>query len=191
MHRQHLSESDVVVRDGLRVTSPERTFLDLAQHLSLHELVAFGDAALNLRRTTPEALSRRVGEVNRRPGIVLARTVIPLLDGRAQSPPETYARLWIIRAGLPAPTPQLSVRDRDGILLGHSDLGYDEWKLAMEYEGRGHSEPGQFGYDIDRYSRMTAAGWLVLRFSAAHLREDGRELVALTLMALRSRGFRG
>ena len=46
-----------------------------------------------------------------------------------------------------------------------ADLGYARWKVALEYEGRQHAEPDQFGRDIDRYSLMAADGWLVVRLA--------------------------
>ena len=71
----------------------------------------------------------------------------------------------------------------------HADLGYPGWKVALEYDGRQHADPGQFGRDIDRYSLMAADGWLVLRFAARHL---GGPVVVVerTRRALISRGWR-
>jgi very-short-patch-repair endonuclease len=74
--------------------------------------------------------------------------------------------------------------------VAHGDLGYDEWKVLLEYEGRQHAERAQFGRDIERYSLMAADGWLVLRFASGHV-ESPRTVVDRTRRALLSRGFRG
>lgn len=119
-------------------------------------------------------------------GIVNARDCLSLLDGRAQSRPESLLRTWIIDAGLPAPTPQAPVRNRQGLVVAHADLGYEELKIAIEYEGRQHADSEQFGRDIERYSRMAANGWLVLRFSKEHLKRPNL-VVARIRAAIESR----
>ena len=62
--------------------------------------------------------------------------------------------------------------------------------MALEYEGRQHADPDQFGRDVDRYSLMAADGWLVLRFAARHV-EGPTAVVGRTRRALISRGWRG
>jgi very-short-patch-repair endonuclease len=81
------------------------------------------------------------------------------------------------------------VHDRRGRAVVHADLGYERWKVALEYEGRAHAEPEQFGRDIDRYSLMAADGWLLLRYAAVHLRRPAT-VVERTRRALLSRGWR-
>jgi very-short-patch-repair endonuclease len=71
----------------------------------------------------------------------------------------------------------------------HADLGYEEWKIALEYEGRQHADRDQFGRDIDRYSLMAADGWLVLRFTNRHI-TGPTTVVDRTRRALISRGWR-
>ncbi len=79
--------------------------------------------------------------------------------------------------------------DRNGQEVVHADLGYREWKVALEFDGRQHADRGQFGRDVDRYSLMAADGWLVLRFAARHLTGPW-VTVERTRRALMSRGWR-
>ena len=72
--------------------------------------------------------------------------------------------------------------------MARADLGYEEWKVALEYEGRQHAEAEQFGRDVDRYSLMAADGWLVLRFAGRHL-GGPTALIDRTTRALMSRGW--
>ena len=81
---------------------------------------------------------------------------------------------------------QLRICDRFGRQVASADLGYDRWKIALEYEGRQHADPEQFGRDIDRYSLMAADDWLVLRFAARHGRHA---VVERTRRALINRGW--
>ncbi|WP_214839921.1 hypothetical protein [Arthrobacter sp. ISL-72] len=43
-HRLTFKDGEVMMHDGVRVTSPERTWLDLAAVLSVDELIAAGDS---------------------------------------------------------------------------------------------------------------------------------------------------
>lgn len=188
VHDRQLLAGDIAVLDGLPVTSGARLFVDLAPMLTERELVVLGDAMLRNNLADPATLAWRVQLAARRRGVVRARDALRHLDGRAQSVPESVIRHLIVCGGLPAPEPQLAILDQCGRVVAHADLGYEQWKILIEYEGRQHSETDQFGRDIERYSRMAADGWLVLRFSAAHL---GRPHVILERVrqALLSRGW--
>jgi hypothetical protein len=97
-------------------------------------------------------------------------TVVPLVDGRSQSPPESWVRVACARAGLPAPVPQFVVVEA-GEFLGRVDLAWPEARLIVEYEGAHHFEGVQISKDDERYRRLIAAGWRVIRVSAENLRD--------------------
>jgi very-short-patch-repair endonuclease len=78
-------------------------------------------------------------------------------------------RYWLLISELPAPQAQVPIVNSRGVTVAHGDLGYPEWRVLLEYEGRQHAEGDQFGQDVDRYSLMAADGWLVLRFAARHV----------------------
>jgi very-short-patch-repair endonuclease len=50
------------------------------------------------------------------------------------------------------------------------DFAYPELKLAIEYDGAWHAEPGQFAKDRRRLNQLVAAGWTVLHVTAEDLR---------------------
>jgi hypothetical protein len=188
VHARQLLPADVVQLDGLRVTSGAQTFLDLAEHLPPAELVAVGDALMLARQLTGEALAERLARADRVRGVVRARACAPLLTPKAMSRPESLVRYWLVVSDLPDPEVQVPVRDRWGRAVAHGDLGYEEWKLLLEYEGSGHATVEKFGSDIDRYSLMAADGFLVLRFAKRHLNRG--TVVDRTGRALMSRGWR-
>jgi len=188
VHGRALAPEDVVVHRGLRLTSGAQTFLDLAAVLPPPDLVAVGDALLRAGHVTAEGLSDRLVRADRVRGVVRARACAPLLSPLARSRPESLLRYWVVTARLPVPQPQIPIHDR-GRVVAHADLGYLEWKVAMEYEGRQHADANQFGRDIDRYSLMAADGWLTLRFAAGHL-QGPQIVVDRTRRALISRGWR-
>jgi hypothetical protein len=149
-------------------------------------LVAVGDALLREKHMTAESLQDRLARADRVRGVVRARTCAPLLSAKAMSRPESIMRYWLMTSDLPDPQPQVPIRDAWGNEVAHGDLGYEEWRLVLEYEGSQHAEIDQFGRDIDRYSLMD--GWLVMRFAHRHMRPT--TIVGRTRRALLSRGWR-
>jgi hypothetical protein len=189
VHQRDLRTGDVVDVDGLRVTSGPRTFLDLALTLPPHELVAVGDALLRTGRMDAAGLAARLAAADRVKGVVRARECAGLLSAEAMSRPESLLRYWLVTSDLPALEVQVPVLDRWGREVAHADLGWGRYRIAVEYEGRQHAEPEQFGRDIDRYSLMAADGWLVLRFAGRHLGGPA-VVVDRARRALVSRGWR-
>lgn len=184
-----LAETDVRLLRGLRVTSGAQTFLDLAADLPPHELVAVGDALHREQHLDADGLQERLARADRVRGVLRARACAPLLSPLAQSRPESLIRYWLQTSALPDPTPQVPVTDSRGLEVAHGDLGYGDWRVLLEYEGRQHAEPDQFRRDVDRYSLMGADGWLLLRFADQHLRTP-HTVLDRTRRALVSRGWR-
>jgi hypothetical protein len=189
VHVRDLVPGDVTVHRGVRVTGGPQTWLDLAGLVAPEELVAIGDSLLRQGHLDADSLQERLGRATGTRGIVVARTLAPLLTPLAASRPESLMRFWLLDSDLPAPEPQVPIFDRRGREVAHADLGYSEWKIAIEYEGRQHAEPGQFGRDLERYSLMSSTGWLLLRFGWSHLSRRST-IVDRVSGALRSRGAR-
>lgn len=188
IHVRDLRPADRSVLEGLPVTSGAQTWLDLAAVLPADELVAVGDALYRRQHLDAARLGERLDRAQGTRGVARARTLAPMLTPLAASRPESLARFWLIDGGLPVPVPQVPIRDRWGREVAHGDLGYPEWKVLIEYEGRQHADPRQFRLDVDRYSQMAADGWLVVRLADLHLR---RALVIDRVgRALWSRGAR-
>lgn len=136
VHGRQLVAGDIVELDGVPVTSGPRLFVDLAAMLTERELVILGDALLRTGLAAGPGLSWRVHLAARRRGVVRAREALRHVDGRAQSVPESVVRHVIVTGGLPPPVPQLPILDPFGRVVAHADLGYEEWKILIEYEGR-------------------------------------------------------
>jgi hypothetical protein len=188
-HVRSLLPEDVVARAGLPITSGAQTLLDLSAPLAPDELVAVGDALYRAGHLDHKTLGARLQRAQGARGVVVARHVAPLLTPLAASRPESLFRYWLTASELPDPEPQVPVFDRRGRVVAHADLGYPEWKVALEYEGRQHAEGRQFGRDLERYSLMAAGGWLLLRFGAPHLLRR-TAVIERVAGALRSRGAR-
>jgi hypothetical protein len=91
------------------------------------------------------------------------------VDPRAESPPESRVRVALVLAGL-TPVPQFEVW-AGSIFLGRVDLAFPEQRVLVEYEGAHHFEGTQIVRDDERFARLEAAGWRVVRLSSADLRD--------------------
>jgi very-short-patch-repair endonuclease len=101
-------------------------------------------------------------------GAARVRKAVPLVDPRAESAPESRVRVALALAGL-APEPQYEVRV-GARFLARVDFAWPAAKVALEYEGAYHFEDGQIVRDDERIAELRAAGWIVIRISAADLR---------------------
>jgi hypothetical protein len=178
---------DAVACDGLRVTYPARTWLDLAPLLDHERLVVLGDAAWRRDPGFADAIDERMaGGVGRR-GVRRARAARVALRPGVDSPPETRTRLVLVAAGLPEPLVNADVLDHTGAWLARPDLSWPRWRVAVEYEGDHHrTDRAQWRRDLGRDAVLQANGWLVLRVGADDLVRPDR-LVARVRAALASR----
>jgi hypothetical protein len=152
--------------DGMRVTTPARTAVDLACRYPLDRAVVAIDALARVTRLKVPDVELAAGRHPGRHGLERARKAIELVDPGAESPQETRVRLLIIRAGYPPPETQISVYNEYGVLIGEVDMGWRGLKIAVDYEGKHHRmSREQFDKDIRRIRDLTEAGWIVIRLT--------------------------
>jgi len=163
VYRDQVPASEVVVADGCRVTSAERTAWDLARRLPLVEAVVTTDALARLGSFPPAALLARRRAAPGARGCRRLDEVVALADPRAESPPETRLRLALVRGGLPRPEVQFRVLDEHGFVLARVDLAYPDARLAIEYDGAVHLGRRRWIRDRERDATLAVAGWQTLR----------------------------
>lgn len=130
-----LAAGDIVLVDGIAVTSLARTVLDLACQLTLGQAVAVGDAALRAGLNRTE-LNDLVEAARGRHGIGRARLACRLLDPRSESPEESRSRVVFYLADLPTPELQWLVHDDNGLLVARTDFGWPELGTVGEFDGK-------------------------------------------------------
>lgn len=161
------ADDEVDVIDGMRVTTPARTALDLACRYPRVKAVAAIDAlarATHLKVADVELLAERY---RGRRGIRRAREALGLVDPGAESPQETWLRLVVIRHGFPRPQTQIPVHDEYGALVAVLDLGWEDMKIAMDYEGAHHRINRRiFNHDIRKAEAVAELGWIDIRVTA-------------------------
>ena len=135
VHGAPLRAEEVVVQNGIPVTSLPRTVLDLARTLPMEQAVAAGDAALALG-LNPAALELGLLAMERWPGIRQARRTCAFLDARSESVGESVSRVRLHTDGLPCPDLQQEVLGPDGQVLARVDFLWKEQRTVGEFDGK-------------------------------------------------------
>ena len=182
-----LPDEEVCTVAGMRVTTAARTAFDIGRGLPVAKAVPVLDALLNATGIKPADVLTVANRHRRARGIRRLREALELADGGAESPQETRVRLLLVAAGLPKPETQIEFRD----LHIRVDMGWREWKVAVEYDGIQHWENRyQRSWDIERIALLEAAGWIVVRISAEMLSRP-EAIVERVKAKLRERGAAG
>ena len=166
-----LERGETVVLGRIPVTSLARTAFDLARRPPLWGAVARLDAlgaAASFNCADMLDIAARHRGVR---GIRQIPRVLALYDAASESPKETWLRLLIIEAGFPKPQTQIRVRGGSGTYF--LDMGWEDLKIAVEYDGDQHrTDRRQIAKDIKRLEELAALGWLVIRVAAGTPREE-------------------
>jgi len=195
-HRMNERLTQVCRHDGLPVTDPASTWASLGAWRGA-DLTAVGDFFCRVWRAgvgrpsagraplaTPEQLRLALAAGQRR-GADTLRESLGLVRLDSWSPRETGCRLILLAAGLPEPALNCDVFAADGAFLGCVDMAYPPERIAVEYQGRQHSDT--YARDVERLARLRAAGWIVIEVTAElYTRPD--VLAARVRAALNSRG---
>jgi hypothetical protein len=160
---------------GVRVTSAAETMLALSRDLGVLDLVVLGDSALHLGHLSMASLAEVAGQ--RRRGVARLREVIPLLDGRSESPWESVLRMLHWAAQVPV-EPQHKVHDEFGRFVARGDLWVVGTRRLNEYDGAGHRDQDVHRSDLRRERRLVEIEWQRVGFVAAQLLYEAGDIIA-------------
>ncbi|MPZ96888.1 MAG: DUF559 domain-containing protein [Propionibacteriales bacterium] len=185
--------AEVVLRNGIRVSSPVQTFLDLAgmQGTNLVDLVVVGDRLVRKRLVTESGL---VAAAEAWPGRGRRRALraARLVRAGVDSPMESRLRILIVLAGLPEPQVNVILRRRNGEWEIRLDLAYRGQKVIIEYDGRQHTEiKKQWLRDIERREQLDGWGWRIVIVTAEGIFDDPAQTVQRVWAVARQRHVPG
>lgn len=185
-HRVRVLPGEVTEIDGIPVSSPSRTWLDLAHQLPLRYVVAMGDQLIRMPRAvfegrsgpyaTKEGLRLLIRQHPNMKGVEKARLALEDMRVGADSFPETFLRLAMLDARLPEPELQLRL-DPDDPWSPSADLGYRRFRIAVQYDGAPHLTREQQTRDNRRDEAFTNAGWSYFKVNANDLAEGFAGLI--------------
>lgn len=137
--RQHsglLLPEDHVIRNGVPVTSATRSALDITTIAGTEQSLVVVDGLLHRGDTTSDLLRSRYRLMEQWPNTLHTDLILRLADGRSESAGETRTRYLCWRQGLPAPTPQYPIRDREGRVVAWVDLAWPDYGVFLEFDGK-------------------------------------------------------
>jgi very-short-patch-repair endonuclease len=180
---RRLDELDIQEVDGIRVTRPERTVLDLAScSPSPHYLELVVQSARRQRLLTYESTLEMFGRHARRGlrGVRALRSVLDSWDPASrptESEMETRLLQVLRQNDLPTPTTQFEVRDAAGRIVARADAAYPDARIVIEYDSKQeHSDEFQLSRDARRRNALQASGCIVLSARYADLTSGGTQL---------------
>lgn len=198
--RLSIEDDDIVEIEGLRVTSPARTWLDLAGLMDPVALVIAGDYLVSRHRrsfgawTEPivpiDELRRYVEGHGRVRGLARARRALTRLRVGVDSPPETLLRLMLEDAGFPAFEVDCPIVGPDGVPALWPDLSNEQYKVAIEYDGAHHLTPEQQTRDIHRDALTAELGWAQIKVNRLDLKQGQWWVASRVGRVLRRHGWR-
>jgi hypothetical protein len=173
-HVARLRDDDIVLVDGVPVTSPVRTALDLARSVSHEPAVVMLDAALHGGLLSADALRDRLPDLLGVPGSRAAARAVAASDGRSESVGESRSRVALHRLGLAPSHLQLEVTAADGHLVARADFAWRGARLVGEFDGRikygrllrPGQDPGDAVFEEKRREdAIRDEGWGVVRWT--------------------------
>ena len=113
----------------------------------------------------------------RRRGVRMLRTVIPLLDPRSESAWESVMRVLHQAADIDV-DPQYEIFDHRDRFIARSDLWIRGTRRIHEYDGGGHRDVEVHVSDLDRDARLVENDWQRIGFTARTLLRHGGSIIA-------------
>lgn len=180
-HRAEPGPESVALVDDRLCVDAARAVWELASISSRRTGLVSMDSAVNLAMATKEQIIAEGEQCRRWPGSRVARMTARLIDGGAESPGETLARLVCLDARLPRPQTQVEIRDADGAFVARNDLGWIELCHVGEFDGfrkylrdlrSGEDPSGVLVREKLREDRLRSLGYGVSRMVWSEVQED-------------------
>ena len=157
---------------GIRVAGPLWALRQVLPGLSREHAVAVLDSALNTKWLSAKDVPLLMEVLVGARGVRSLRKWLTLVDGRAESPLETRARLVCLDSGLPPDGLQRVIHDAEGRFVARCDLVWDLGGgrlLIIEMDGAHHRKTGQISRDNTRDNELTGLGHVVYHLDWSHL----------------------
>lgn len=183
-----LDRCRIVRRDGIPVTDPDRTLLDVGRYLGQQRLARAVEAARRSDLVTWSSLIETLARHARRgrPGVRRLRAVI-LAGAHRHEVTDTDVELLLygllVEAGLPPPALRHRIHDGDRF-VAEVDLAFPDLRIAIECDGGVHLLGEVHERDLPRQNDLVLLGWTVLRFTNARVLGHPTAVVAQVRVAV-------
>ena len=175
--------------DGLLLSTPARTIVDLGLTLPFGAAVVAGDRLVREFGLAPADLAAELELARHRRGIQAARRVVDFLDPRSRGVGESLSRIMLRGLDLPMPASDGDVFAPDGRHLGRVAFYFGDSGVLGEFDGSAaESPPPAAGGAPDaalaqrlRWSRLRDNGFQVVTWNSGDLFTNA---VAVRLIAV-------
>ena len=184
--RPHRTHRALAATRPLPVLSVARCIVDACLGTrSVLQVRGLVSAPVQLGRVTVDEVSAELAAAPSA-GSALLRQVLTEVASGARSAPEATLLPALRAAGLTGFTLNTDVYDVDGRWLARPDVVWSSLRLIVEVDGaRWHATHDRWAADVERHTRLEAAGWTVLRYPAARVLADAAGVVAEIAAVLR------
>jgi hypothetical protein len=183
--RIELPDDERDEHEGIRVTTPARTLLDLAAVLDEHQLARACERAEALRLGSPTSLAELLDRYPRRPGTPNLRRLIEehrIVPTTTANDLERRFLTFLDANELPRPLVNESIDPHTT-----PDFRWTDHRLIVELDGfETHGTRAAFERDRARDRQLMAQGWRVARITKRQLDSDPDQLAAELGAMLRS-----
>ncbi len=182
-HVARLRDDEIMEMDGILVTDPVRTALDLARSLRHEAAVVTLDAGLHRGLLTHDELRARLFDLSGTPGSRSAARAVQAADGRSESVGGSRSRVILTRWKLAPSALQFEIRSPSGTVIGRTDFAWEEHRLVGEFDGRikfgrllraGQNAGDAVFGEKRREDAIRDEGWGVIRWVWAELARPDR-----------------
>lgn len=168
--RKGPSEVEIVEHLGLRVTSPARTWFDVARRGSLADALSVGDAGLRDGTLTVPGLMAVIDAHAREHSVGKARRVLEHLSAVRETPLESASWAYFLEHDIPLPRMQVHFRNASGRVFARVDFYWDAFDLIGEADGLvKYDDPRERGREKRREDELRSHGHRIVRWGAADL----------------------
>lgn len=192
LHRTRRPNPGVVL-EGIPITSPERTLMQIAAFLPERTLHKAARSVVRKGLSTVEKLDESIGTYGGR-GVAgtraMRRVVRWVADDRSGSVPEIDLRHIVMDAPVPNPIQQLRV-ELPGTENAYPDFAWEDRMRIVEVDGfEAHGTPEQLEHDLWRQNQLMELGWEIRRFTPSQIRDRPEEVRAQIVRFVNRRPFR-
>ncbi len=182
-----ITDEEIMWLDGIKVTTPERTWQDLSGTWQSSELLAATDYLVNVfcGPSTLEKLRHQNALHSKAKGYKRRCLVLERAAPLVESPMESLTRSLLLDAGIEKPECNPTLIFPDGKRL-RPDMLFVDQLLVVEYNGGYHGTDKQWQADEERRRYLISAGFKVINVVMESLKNP-EHLVADIRMSLATR----
>lgn len=205
---KHLSRSFYKIAQGLYVSTPEATFLQLGKESSLIQLITIGyelcgsyglsaqsDSGFLRRepRSNPQLIERYLEKCDGIHGVKAAKRASSYIAKGSASPMESLLSMLLCLPrslggfGLPRPELNFPIETNEGgVLMRRCDLCWPDQRFALEYDSDTfHSDASKLHLDSSRRSTLEKAGIHVVSVTKNQVFDRGQLFNLATIASKR------